>query len=49
MHRKGVTKIKDPSISITISLTNVGEQDNFIRGLRSQRKLWIILESQKVS
>lgn len=38
MHRKGVTKTRVPSVTITISLTNVEEQDNFIRGLRSQRK-----------
>ena len=49
MHRKGVTKKTDPSIIITISLTNVEEQDNFTRGLKSQRKWWIILESQKVT
>lgn len=48
MNRKGVTKTIGPSVIITISLRNVGEQDNFIRGLRSQIKWWITLELQKV-
>ena len=49
MHRKGVAPNTSPSVFIVRSLTNMEEQDNFSRGLMSQRKWWIVLESQKLS
>ena len=49
MHRKGVAPNTSPSVFIVRSLTNMEEQDNFSRGLMSQRKWWTTLESQKVS
>lgn len=44
---KRVTEVINPSVLITIKLTNVEEKDNFSRQLISQRNQWVTLESQK--